>query len=212
MWIKSVQPLVDTIASAVTVVALIVGAVWSRRTIFKKREEAAKIRLSHNIFSIPINEDKRLVRIKLTIENQGSVLVCLDELDTWMYQVKPLPSEILDEKKMLDHNLGCYKWPGVLGASSRTVKPQNVQIEPNESQDFHFDFVIENEIEVVIVYSYVNNPTKKIGIGWNLQTIHEFIKENKEHGSKGKQPNNRRSRTARGTSSKAIGTKAHHRR
>jgi len=172
-WITAVKPYAELAQIAATVGALVVGAIWSRRTIFKKREEFPKIRLTHSIFASKVDDQHRFLRVTLTIENQGQVLFRLDEVDTWLYQMNPWPEGILDEQKMVEPGQGHYRWPGVPGASNRMVETKKVEIEPGETQDFPFDFVFDVGVRAVIVYSYVNNPTKKAGIGWNLSTVHE---------------------------------------
>jgi hypothetical protein len=173
-WITVVKPYADLLLTLTTVGALIVGAIWTRRTVFKKREEFPKIRLAHSNYTSTIDSQHRFLRVTLTIENQGQVLVGLDEVDTWLYQLNPWPGDILDEQKMLEAGQGHYRWPGVRGVSNRMIETKNVEIEPGETQDFAFDFVFDIGIRTVILYSYVNNPTKKAGIGWNLSTIYEM--------------------------------------
>ena len=173
--IDCVKPYIEVTQAVATVAALVVGAVWSRRTIFKKREEFPKIRLGHAIHTAVVDETHRFVRISLTIENQGSVLVRLDEVDSWLYQVAPWPDDILSEEKMLDVDRGDYRWPGVPGVSNRMIRPQKVEIEPEETQELHFDYLMTREVRTIIAYSYVNNPTKKIGIGWNTSTVHDMV-------------------------------------
>ena len=174
-WIEAVRPYLDAGQILVTVGAVIVGGVWSRRTIFKKREEAPKIRLVHSVYTSFIDDANRFVRVSLVIENQGQVLIRLDEVDSWLYQVAPWPEDILSEEKMIEKELGHYKWPGVPGMTSRMIRPQNVEIEPNEVQEFHFDYVFPRYVQIIVAYSYVNNPTKAIGIGWNTSTIHDMV-------------------------------------
>lgn len=49
------------------------------------------------------------------------------------------------------------------------------EIEPGESEEFHFDFVIDPEIETVIVYSYVKNQIKRDReIGWNKTSVYDI--------------------------------------
>lgn len=101
----------------------------------------------------------------------------LDEVDTWLYQMNPWPDDVLDEQKMLEPGQGHYRWPGVPGVSNRMVKTKKVEIEPGETQDFHFDFVFDVGVRTVIIYSYASNPVKKAGIGWDISTVHEMESE-----------------------------------
>lgn len=181
-WIETVRPYFEVGQTIVTIGAVIVGAVWSRRTIFKKREEAPKIRLAQSLYTSFVDDGNRFVRISLVIENQGQVLIRLDEVNSWLYQIVPWPEDILSEERMVDSQLGHYRWPGVPGTTSRLIRPQNVEIEPNEVQEFHFDYVIPRYVRTIVAYSYVNNPTKAIGIGWNTSTIHDMVEKEELHG------------------------------
>jgi len=59
------------------------------------------------------------------------------------------------------------------------------EIEPGESEEFHFDFTIHQSVSRVLVYSYLENATKrrrrkKQKIGWQLSTVYEIPDLRKE--------------------------------
>lgn len=55
----------------------------------------------------------------------------------------------------------------------------NYEIEPGETEEFHFDFTIPNNVSRVLIYSHLENPRKhgwfgREKIGWNLSTVCEI--------------------------------------
>jgi hypothetical protein len=54
------------------------------------------------------------------------------------------------------------------------TKEQPCEIEPKESESFHSDFIINDDVQTVSIYSYFKNQ-KKMGkeLGWPCTTIHD---------------------------------------
>jgi hypothetical protein len=61
------------------------------------------------------------------------------------------------------------KWPEI-DCQEISYAPKTAEIEPGESEIFHFDFILSNDVEVIQVYSFFNNNTKKVA-GWPCTTI-----------------------------------------
>jgi hypothetical protein len=80
---------------------------------------------------------------------------------------------LLDNQNILTANHAGYDWPVI---AARAINPEKVEIEPNESETFHFDFVIDRGWKTVHVYSYIDNPRKRRKhIGWPLTSTFNFI-------------------------------------
>ena len=45
------------------------------------------------------------------------------------------------------------------------------EIEPGESEEFAFDFILPATVETILVYAYVGN-TLKDNLGWGLTTLY----------------------------------------
>ena len=111
-------------------------------------------------------------------------------MDTRLNQLKPWPIEIstalsglsvdeltqrkdvLDSKGMVRLGQPGFGWPVI---AHRVVSLKKVEIEPNESETFHFDFIIDRRWEVVLVYSHIANVRKRWKrIGWTLTSTLEL--------------------------------------
>ncbi len=186
MCLDLIKSYLDVLQSVLTIIGIFIGAYWVLRNLYKRREEAVKIRLKHDVYSKPIDRGHHFLRVSLIIENLGNVRIKLNKINTYLFKVKPWPPDILNYEKMHAEGYGYYNWPAVSEDSNRIIMPDKVVIEPNELDEFHFDFVFESSVKAIFIYSYVENPTRKrwffwkiIGIGWNLSTTYDIEKEKK---------------------------------
>ena len=181
------------IAQAIaTVVALGFGTWWTWWLFIRTRQKYPKVRLSHSFFQCPINRNWTLLRVSLKVDNQGSVLIMPGNVETRLLQLKPwppevgraikqsarlrtIPNEVFDHYHLLKENQADFKWPYI---SNRIVAPQRVEIEPNESDEFHFDFIINRLWRVISVYSHVENRRKRgKKLGWPITSVVELTGE-----------------------------------
>jgi hypothetical protein len=58
----------------------------------------------------------------------------------------------------------------ILGKLSVT----GIEIEPGESEQLHYDFLVDKAIKTVLVYSYFQNIQKNRRLGWSLTTTNDF--------------------------------------
>ena len=90
----------------------------------------------------------------------------------------PWPSralEAVDSKAVrISDEQAEVKWPLLGEVDLRGEKP-GYEIEPSESDELHFDFVISSEVNTVVVYSYLKNVTKQgREIGWNTTSVYDI--------------------------------------
>ena len=59
-------------------------------------------------------------------------------------------------------------------AKHELTSSDRIEIEPKETDELHFDFVVKNEIARVLVYTHLENRAKRKvkKIGWNLSSIY----------------------------------------
>ena len=169
---------VSAIESVAKVLALGVAAWWTWQTYVKKRLQFPSAKLEHVISNWEDGEMKFL-RVTLRMTNTGNVLIRIAEGCTWIQQLTPLSMEIQDAiragKDPVTENTTEFGWPVLKERTMRvTASKEQFEIEPAEIEEFPFDFVIEGDVSRVLVYSYVENQTKKIG--WNLNTVYEIPK------------------------------------
>jgi hypothetical protein len=174
--------------SGATVIAIFFGGIW----FLWRRMLAQRISVAHAVVSNPIGHGKKLIRLTATLENKGEVRIKIKQMKAWLQQVSPIAPELLAKLKS-DGNLRCEHkdeagWPIV---DEITCIQKDTEIEPGESHDLHFDFVINEDVESLLAYTYLRNEKKSdqkkpeqgsnavtVGreIGWTKVTYH-IVKE-----------------------------------
>lgn len=144
-----------------TVVAIIVGGISAYVAFGRKREKFPRAKVMHRFEVIPIDAQQRILRIQLEVENIGDTLINIRSVLNRIQQVLPLA----------DTNSGLFvpessdaepeiQWPMIaqrnLGFADGTR-----EVEPKESDEMHFDYILGPDAEVVLVYSYIRNAHKR---------------------------------------------------
>jgi hypothetical protein len=116
-----------------------------------------------------------LLRVSVRATNSGTVLLGVRELCCEIHQVAPLTSEALaklEAKELINErdeaDLGCIR------CYEREWAAGEVEIEPNESESFDFDFIVDGEVETVLVYADLPNAERKDGGGWQATGFYDF--------------------------------------
>ena len=157
---------------------LVVGATWTYKLFVKKRSKFPKAVLQLSARSWALSEATCLARVTVGAQNKGDVLLNLESCRVWIQQVRPLVpglAELLEQTGTVvsdgKHEAG---WP-LLAEKEVTWPKGSCEIEPGESQQLDFDFVLTSALKTVIVYAYAKNEMKRDReIGWDAQTVLDF--------------------------------------
>ena len=174
----SVKDIVTIIQAVVTIIAVILGGVWTYFLFIKKRQRFPRASISHQIFYKRISESKALLNIKTVIANSGDVLLCLESGFVRIQQILPIPDDIADIIKQDQDPVGEDKtevdWP-LISERFFTWDTGKCEIEPAESDQFVSDHVIDPQVQLISVYSYFKNTKKrKRDIGWGATTVYRI--------------------------------------
>lgn len=151
-----------------------------------KRERYPRAKLTHSITHRPLTEDKVLLHVIVTISNTGELLLEFDEGVIFIQQVLPLSPKIRDviekDKDPVSDGETEIGWPSPKGVKPRRLQRElgEFQIEPSDSQDVYCDFVLNADVQTVLVYSHFSNIIKGRKIGWNLKTIYDLQSREQE--------------------------------
>jgi hypothetical protein len=172
------RDILDLINTSVVAIAVAVSGVWGYWLFVQNRQRYPRASIEHSIEHVPMAEGKLLLHVTETVRNEGSILLSLECMQTRIQRVDPPPDDLLrsiaEGKPLLAEDKTEYLWP-LIGLHERTWDRGQCEIEPNESQDIHHDFLIDAEVRVIEVYSYMRNFVKrKREIGWNLTTFHDL--------------------------------------
>jgi hypothetical protein len=166
-------------------VALIVAGWWTWQTYVRKRVRFPGAKVEHLINHWE-DAEHRFLRVTLRMTNTGNVMIPITEGFTWIQQMTPLPEPlhgtILAGGNPLQAHTTEFGWTLI---GERQLQDEGIyEIEPGETDEFHFDFMIPKSVLRVLIYSHLQNQKKRglFGgkeIGWNLSTICEIRKVRK---------------------------------
>jgi hypothetical protein len=158
----AVKQWVGLAADVVQILAIIIGGVWAYMLFVKKRERFPRLELKHEIISGLFPDGRQLLHITLHLKNIGTVLWQAKDAVLRVQQILPLTPDLEDGlKRGLDPRYPTeseIRWPllnEITTAYSKEKKP--LRIEPGESDQIHYDVILQPNVTLVEVYSYVQN-------------------------------------------------------
>jgi hypothetical protein len=146
----------------------------------QRRRRFPRAALEHYIAERDLPADKRLLRVVTRITNTGEVLLSLETGKTWVQQILPVSEKMADQ---LEHDQDPVKdretqveWP-LIAERGIDWSKSPCEIEPAETDELHFDFVVGSEAQTVEIYSYFENIRKRDRpIGWTVSTVYDLGK------------------------------------
>lgn len=160
-----------------TILALLVGGAWTVWTVIQYRDLHPIITTEHHISHRPLPLHKVLLSVDVDVTNAGKVLLKPLLSRVSILQVLPLTAEGLEKVRqgtLASNNRRDIDWPKIDGKDYPKELHQR-QLEPGETEPFHYDFILPDFVEVVAIYTLVNNPelTREHGseAGWQRLTL-----------------------------------------
>jgi hypothetical protein len=177
-WLKNGENLVllRAFQSLFTVGAIVAGGIWTYMIFVKRRQRYPRANITQQIRHFPLPNNKVLLRATVRICNEGKILLPLVSGFSRVQQMIPCSDdlcEILKERD--DGNEQCEpeaEWPLLSELKLKFEKGER-EVEPGETDELHFDFVIDSDVQVIVVYSYLKNA-KKRRLGWNATSIYDL--------------------------------------
>jgi hypothetical protein len=178
MCLSQWEEIASIIASGATVVGLILGGVWTYWLFVQHRQRYPRARIEHRIRHWRAGEGKTLLHIDVTISNVGSVLISLVESRTTIQQVLPVADSLREMiaagRELVESGKSEVDWPTIAEHEVQYEKDE-CEIEPDETQGIEYDFVVNDDVRTVQVYSYVMNEKKrKKELSWDLTTLYNI--------------------------------------
>jgi hypothetical protein len=166
----------QAIQAVVTAIAFVVAAVWTYLLFLQRRQTYARAELQHKVAFHPVDEQHRLVRVTVSVRNVGDVLIRLVSSRAVVRQVLPLLSGVavadLGKQPFRDPHLPQIFWP-LVAERACDWSSMIFEIEPNEVDEFHFDFIVAAAIETFEISSHLQSKRhRKLDISWNHHTLH----------------------------------------
>jgi len=164
--------------SYITILAIILGGYWTYMLFIKKRQKYPRADMLHDIKHVPLSDKKTLLTLNVKIINIGDVMISIESGEVRVQQVLPVPEEILEEiqkgEDPVKENEREIFW-SIINERKCKLEKDEVEIEPGESDNIKFDFIIDSDIMVIEIYSHFKNIKKqKRDLGWSLTSIYDL--------------------------------------
>lgn len=177
--LKDWKTIADIIKSGATVIAIIVGGIWTYFLFVRNRLDYPKVLIEIKPHEVSLPKQKRLIHAKINIKNVGRVRLRSSKAELRLRSVVPLP---LDIEEAVDGGFDPVAegqkeipWPMLAGREWDWGKNE-FEIEPDEEDTLHADFIIDDSTSVVEFYCFIKNA-KKDTLGWSSTLVHELKKK-----------------------------------
>jgi len=168
----------QTLQLLIMSIAIVVGGIWTYILFVRKRQKYPRANITHRVEHLPISDGKTLLRVVVNISNEGEILLSLVSGFTRVQQMMPWPPELLEsikrDKEFVKEGQTEVEWP-LLDQRDLAFAKGKREIEPGETDELPFDFIIDSKVQIVVLYSYLKNKRKrKPEIGWNTTSIYDL--------------------------------------
>lgn len=175
-------------ASTLTAISLIAAAIGSYILFIRDRQRFPRANVTHRLFDWPAG-DMRMVRGVVRVENVGTVMIEVGNIRGVLTQILPLPDDVASAVASgvdpVDKESTEVLWD-TLGDRFKDFRKDACEIEPNEPEEFFFDFVIPLNVTKIQFYTHVQNARKwKRNVGWNTTTVYDIGDGRDKHVAKG---------------------------
>lgn len=141
-----------------SVLAIAIGGAWALSIFIQNRERILRADLKQKASHYYFPGNKVLVRVELLLENRGKVLLPVREMEVRIQQILPLHGDVetafnADRNPKVDEDTE-FPWETIAFQNNKFPEG-HIFIEPGESQEFVYDFLVEDDIDLISVYSYV---------------------------------------------------------
>ena len=174
MWQEALQFWTELAENCVTTVAIVLGGWWAYCRFVRQREKYPRATVEHSIACERLSGNAILVRVGVKVSNISSVLLKGETGTLRIQRVSPCSSHLLAwiSNKLQSSSAGENEapWPVI---AEKPLQLHQQEIEPGEADTTYLDFILEEPLATVLVYSYIANA-KKDNIGWNHTTMHEI--------------------------------------
>jgi hypothetical protein len=170
--INNVKESVEILQGILTSAALICGGAWTYFNFVYKRERVPRALVEPYAQSLLTNKGMYLTT-SIVIKNIGSTLIRIKSIDIRIQQIMPIadgyvPSYFPDASGT---EIG---WP-TIARLEQVYSNQELEIEPSETHEFLFDFLLPANIEAIKIYSFSQYIRRDCNeLGWSTKLLYTF--------------------------------------
>lgn len=183
--IGPIKDLAAVFQSAITVVAIVVGGVFAWFKLQAFRDFEPHLTISHEVHHRVVSNSYVHIDVTATLHNSSRVKIELREADFRLQQVSPLSDqqvETLYTEVFAEAEHTHVQWP-ILTEVQRDWDKGDLIVEPSESHQESYDFIVSTGVESVSVYTYFYNTSFSEGgrtaEGWGATTVYDILRSDR---------------------------------
>jgi hypothetical protein len=160
-----------------TICAIVVGGIWTYRLFVKKREDYARAVIKQEIEEHKILPEKYLLRVTIYVQNIGSVAVYPTKSITKINKITPLTDVslkgLLEKRPDIGDSDDTILWPDVF-IREQNLEDDDFYVEPGETEQIWTDFIVDDDTQIIQIYSKVYCGKKYGNLYWDAVKVHKF--------------------------------------
>ena len=177
--IGPIKDLAAIFQSAITVIAIVVGGVFAWFKLQAFRDFEPHLTISHEVRHRTIGESYVHIDVTATLHNGSKVKLDFREAFIRLQQISPTSDgevESLYTSTFVNREYEDLLWP-ILYEVPRTWDVNELIVEPGESHQETYEFIVSTLVESVIVYTYYYNPrgASEAPEGWGAATVYDIV-------------------------------------
>ena len=165
----------------VTVLAVILGAIFAAYKWQVFRESEPHLTITHEVSHRPVGESYVHIAVTAMLHNSSKVHIELLEGYFLLQQVAPALDEdveVLYAQVFVDGNFKDIQWP-TLDATPRHWGTSELIVEPGATHPETMEFLVFKDVEAVTIYTYFYNsafsPGTQTAQGWGANSVHDIM-------------------------------------
>ena len=177
--------------AGVTVLAVILGAIFAAYKWQVFRESEPHLTITHEVTHRPVGESYVHIAVTAVLRNGSRVQVELLKGISSLQLLSPTSNELVElqyDQMFVKGDYNSLQWP-ILDEVEGDWSKGELVVEPGESHSETFEFIVLDDVESVIAYTYFYNPRfskdSNAAEGWGATTVYDMIEERDRGYSRG---------------------------
>ena len=176
-----VSDVISTVQLFATAVIVIAGAAFAYRKLQLFRDFEPHLTVAQSATHRTVGTQYVHIAVTASLHNSSKVRVEIRECFFRLHQVQPLDDEDIEalyEAAFNSEQHADIGWP-VIDEAFRRLGPNELVIEPGESHHEYSEFIVSNDVDTVLIYSYFYNlehsQHSRSAQGWSATTVHDMV-------------------------------------
>lgn len=174
-----------TVQALGTLAAIIAGGVFALYKLQVFRDFQPHLTITHEISHRPIGESYVHLDVIATLRNSSRTHVEVHKAYYALQRISPVSDEEIES--IYDRAFEVEDYPGIqwaaLELADREWQQAELLVEPGESHPETIEFIINSDIDSVLIYTYFYNSKYSKGShsaeGWHATTVYDIMKVHK---------------------------------